>query len=68
LLPRPRLILADEPTGNLDPQNTQHVLDILLERVASAGTTFVMVTHDHSLLPRFDRVIDFTQFLSEGAL
>jgi len=67
LLPRPRLILADEPTGNLDPQNTQHVVDILLERAASAGTTFVMVTHDHSLLPRFDRVIDFTQFLPEGA-
>ena len=67
LLPRPRLILADEPTGNLDPENTQHVLDILLERAASAGTTFVMVTHDHSLLPRFDRVIDFTQFLLEGA-
>ncbi|HJN13265.1 MAG: ABC transporter ATP-binding protein [Pirellulaceae bacterium] len=67
LLPRPRLILADEPTGNLDPENTQHVLDILLQRAASAGTTFVMVTHDHSLLPRFDRVVDFTRFLVEGA-
>jgi putative ABC transport system ATP-binding protein len=66
LLPRPRLILADEPTGNLDPVNTDHVLDILLERATSAGTTFVMVTHDHSLLPRFDRVIDFTQFLPGG--
>lgn len=66
LLPRPRLILADEPTGNLDPVNTRHVLDILLQRAAFAEATFVMVTHDHSLLPRFDRVVDLTQFLVEG--
>jgi putative ABC transport system ATP-binding protein len=66
LLPRPQIILADEPTGNLDPENTQHVLDILLEHAAASRATFVMVTHDHSLLPRFDRVIDFTQFLVDG--
>jgi len=66
LLPGPRLILADEPTGNLDPENPRHVLDILLRRATSAAATFVMVTHDHSLLPRFDRVIDFTQFLVDG--
>jgi len=66
LLPRPMLILADEPTGNLDPENTRRVLDILLDLARLIGTTFVMVTHDHGLLPRFDQVIDFTQFQVGG--
>jgi len=63
LLPRPRLILADEPTGNLDPVNTRLVLDLLLERSAAAESTLVMVTHDHGLLPQFDRVVDLTRFV-----
>jgi putative ABC transport system ATP-binding protein len=58
----PRLILADEATGNLDPANKAAILDLLFARVAEAGATLLAVTHDHELLPRFDRVIDFARF------
>jgi putative ABC transport system ATP-binding protein len=61
----PALLLADEPTGNLDPANAQRVLDMLFELAGRTGTTVVAVTHDHGLLPRFQRVIDFTS-LQEG--
>ena len=57
LLPGPRLVLADEPTGNLDPDNTMRIMDLLFEQAAAA--TVVMVTHDHSLADRFDAVMDF---------
>ena len=62
LLAEPPLLLADEPTGNLDPTNKGKVLDILLEYAESKGSTLVTVTHDHDLLSRFQRVIDFKQF------
>ncbi len=62
LLTTPRLILADEPTGNLDPTNKDRVLDILFEYADRQGSTLVTVTHDHDLLPRFERVIDFKDF------
>jgi ABC-type lipoprotein export system ATPase subunit len=58
LVANPVLLLADEPTGNLDPTNTQKVLDILLDAATATGATLVTVTHDHDLLPRFDRSID----------
>lgn len=58
LLTRPPLLLADEPTGNLDPANKVRVLDILLEFAAETGATLVTVTHDAALLPRFGRVVD----------
>jgi len=66
LLARPPLILADEPTGNLDPANKDHVLDILFDYARSNGATLVTVTHDHELLDRFDRVIDFKDFYDFG--
>jgi ABC-type lipoprotein export system ATPase subunit len=62
LLPEPPILLADEPTGNLDPANKTRVLDLLFEEVAARGTTLVAVTHDHALLGRFDRQIDFERF------
>lgn len=62
LLLEPPLLLCDEPTGNLDPENKQHVLDVLFEHVQSHGTTMLAVTHDHDLLPRFDETIDFKHF------
>jgi putative ABC transport system ATP-binding protein len=62
LLTTPQLILADEPTGNLDPTNKDRVLDILFEYADRQGSTLVTVTHDHDLLPRFERVIDFKDF------
>jgi len=64
LLPNPSLILADEATGNLDPTNKTRILDLLFERVAEHDATLVAVTHDHELLPRFDRVVDFQTFQS----
>ena len=62
LLPRPEMILADEPTGNLDPDNKRRIIDILFEQSTRTKATLVVVTHDHSLLDGFDRVIDFEQF------
>ena len=62
LLPRPKLILADEATGNLDPDNKTLILDLLFRAVEDHGTTLLAVTHDHELLARFDRVIDFKDF------
>ncbi|MEM9268334.1 MAG: ABC transporter ATP-binding protein [Pseudomonadota bacterium] len=62
LVSQPKLILADEATGNLDPDNKELILEVLFDQVAKAEATLVAVTHDHGLLPRFDRVIDFAQF------
>jgi ABC-type lipoprotein export system ATPase subunit len=62
LVTEPALLLADEPTGNLDPGNKDRVLDILFDYAARTGATLVTVTHDHDLLDRFARVIDFRQF------
>jgi len=67
LLPGPRVILADEATGNLDPDNKRAILDLLFEAVKTDGATLVAVTHDHELLPRFDRVIDFRDFTGAEA-
>jgi putative ABC transport system ATP-binding protein len=62
LLPEPALLLCDEPTGNLDPTNKEHVMDIIFDYASRNRTTLVVVTHDHDLLPRFGRVIDFKEF------
>lgn len=66
LLLQPKLILADEPTGNLDPVTSNHILDLLFAAVRAESSTLVMVTHDHSLLHRFDETVDFAQFLSSS--
>ena len=67
LLPQPGLILADEPTGNLDPTNKTRILDLLFEQAEASGATLVMVTHDHALLDRFEQVIDFEMFHAREA-
>ena len=59
LVTRPKVILADEATGNLDPANKAAALDLLFAQAAETGAALLCVTHDHELLPRFDRVIDF---------
>ena len=64
LLPSPRLVLADEATGNLDPRNKGHILELLFRSVESHNATLLAVTHDHELLPHFDRVVDFSDFRS----
>jgi putative ABC transport system ATP-binding protein len=64
LLPNPGLLLADEPTGNLDPVSKEHVLEILFECVSRTEATLLAVTHDRSIVDRFDSVIDFKKFQS----
>jgi putative ABC transport system ATP-binding protein len=53
----PPIVMADEPTGNLDSSNGHMVLDLLLERNRKAGTTLVLVTHDADVASRADRKI-----------
>jgi putative ABC transport system ATP-binding protein len=53
----PPIVLADEPTGNLDSSNGQHVLDLLTDRQREAQTTLVLVTHDPQIAARADRQI-----------
>lgn len=60
----PPIVLADEPTGNLDSTNGQHVLGLLTERQREAGTTLVLVTHDPQIAGRADRRI----FLRDGRI
>jgi ABC-type lipoprotein export system ATPase subunit len=62
LLPSPKLILADEATGNLDPVNKTLILDLLFRSVEDHDATLLAVTHDYELLKRFDRVVDFKRF------
>ncbi len=62
LIANPEVLLADEPTGNLDPVNKGRVLDILIGYAEEREATLVTVTHDHELLERFGRVIDFKTF------
>ena len=58
LITAPKLVLADEPTGNLDPATKQHTLDLLFEQCDALSMTLLMVTHDHGLLDRFEQVVD----------
>lgn len=64
LITRPQLVLADEPTGNLDSGNGEHVLSLMLELNRELSTSLVIVTHDHSIAERMDRIL----VLEEGRL
>lgn len=67
LLLSPRLVLADEPTGNLDPDNARRMIQLLISETDRSGATLITVTHDHSLLAEFRRVIPFDSFLRQEA-
>jgi len=54
---RPRLLLADEPTGNLDPETSGRVFDMLLEVVRETGLAALIATHNHDLAARMDRTV-----------
>lgn len=54
---RPRVLFADEPTGNLDAETARHIEDLLFDLNESAGTTLVLVTHDQELAARTERVL-----------
>jgi lipoprotein-releasing system ATP-binding protein len=64
LITRPQLVLADEPTGNLDAGNGEHVLNLMLELNRELKTSLVIVTHDHSIAARMDRIL----VLEDGTL
>jgi len=67
LVTRPRLVLADEPTGNLDPKTGGRVLDELIAFAEADGATLLVVTHDRGLLDRFERVVDVADYAREIA-
>jgi ABC-type lipoprotein export system ATPase subunit len=62
LVTHPPLLLADEPTGNLDPRNKDLTIRMLFDFCRRQGATLLVVTHDHGILGGFDRQIDFAQF------
>ncbi|MXU65378.1 ABC transporter ATP-binding protein [Oceanomicrobium pacificus] len=53
----PDLLLADEPTGNLDPETSDQVFDILLDLVRDTGLSALIATHNHELAAKMDRVV-----------
>lgn len=67
LITEPGLVLADEPTGNLDAGNGEHVLQLMLELNTELQTSLVVVTHDHSIAERMDRVLTLEDGLLKEA-
>ena len=57
LVTKPKCLLADEPTGNLDRKNAQVILDLMLDLQRELGTALVVVTHDEELAARFGRML-----------
>jgi putative ABC transport system ATP-binding protein len=60
LVHRPALLLADEPTGNLDPGTAARILDLLLAQTREHGSALVLVTHSEAAAARADRVLHLT--------
>ena len=66
LLNDPPIILADEPTGNLDPENKLNIMSLLFDYVTEKGSSLITVTHDHELLKGFDRIVDFKELYTNS--
>ena len=67
MLPEPPLLLADEPTGNLDPETKQRTVDLIFQQADRGGATLLMVTHDREIAARFPRIIDCRALAAGGA-
>jgi ABC-type lipoprotein export system ATPase subunit len=63
LLTEPAYLFGDEPTGNLDPKNRDHVMEILFEYCDKTKAPLLVVTHDAELVERFDRKIDVREYI-----
>ena len=61
LVTSPSVVLMDEPTGNLDPQTAEVILDLLLELNQSLHISFVVVTHDPAIAARMDRTVKLVE-------
>lgn len=68
LIGTPELVVADEPTSALDRDRQSDFLDLLFDQVAEAGSTLIMVSHDESLAPRFDRVVPLFEIVAGSKL
>ena len=64
--PRPRLLLADEPTGNLDTANGAAIIDLLFERASAAGAGLLVITHDAAVAARAGRRIEMADGLTHS--
>jgi putative ABC transport system ATP-binding protein len=60
LVHRPALVLADEPTGNLDPSTAERVMDVLIAQTRESGAALILVTHSQVAAARADRVLHLT--------
>lgn len=58
LINNPKIILADEPTGNLDSESTDAIYDIMRDINEKMGTTFIVITHDRRIAERADRIVE----------
>jgi putative ABC transport system ATP-binding protein len=65
LVTEPVFLFGDEPTGNLDPKNRDHVMDILFDYSSNTKSPLIIVTHDPKLIQRFDRTINVVEFANE---
>jgi putative ABC transport system ATP-binding protein len=61
LISQPRLLLADEPTGNLDQETGEHVIDMMFDLARNRGTSILLITHDPDLAHRADRLLHMNQ-------
>lgn len=61
LMNKPRLLLADEPTGSLDETNSGEVLRLIRELASTSGAALLLVTHDPAVMASFDKVLDLKQ-------
>jgi lipoprotein-releasing system ATP-binding protein len=64
LVTRPRCVLADEPTGNLDSKTADHIYELMLELNVEYGVSFLVVTHDSHLADKMDRIL----YMEDGVL
>ena len=65
---RPKLVLADEPTGNLDHRNSREALDLIREICREHEAALLLVSHDREILARFDTVADLSRINRAGSV